>query len=139
MNADELARAVAGLLDRDLHAGYAIVKADNEAKFTLGVAYPADSIDAHGEFASAAELEKAAWSAIARRITAGVGHRPGTDDAGVIVESYIWRFDPIEVNGERINKGDWVLGCVWSEPAWALIKAGKLQGYSIQGVARVKE
>lgn len=141
MTLDDLAREIARLLDRDIHAGYAIVKAEarGEQRYTLGIAYPANEVDAHGEFASASALEQAAWSALGRGVTAGIQHRPGTDGAGRVVESYIWRAAETRIGDETVKPGDWLVGCLWSSEAWAAIKAGTLTGYSIQGVARVKE
>ncbi len=141
MNADELAREVAAVLDRDINAGYAIVKAEarGDQKYTLGVAYPANEVDAHGEFMSPDELERAAWSAIGRGISAGVQHRPGTESAGRVVESYIHRGPMMKIGDETVKPGDWLVGVIWSEPAWAAIRAGTLTGYSVQGLARTRE
>ncbi len=139
MTADDLAREVAGLLDKDIHRRYLVIKAGNEQKFTLGVAYPANEVDVHGDFATAQELERAAWSATARNISAGVGHQDGTDNSGVIVESYIHRGPVMKIGDETVKPGDWMLGVVWNERTWAKIKAGELTGYSIQGIAATRE
>jgi hypothetical protein len=78
---------------------------------------------------------KAAWRFLVRGAKVGLMHRSGTDGAGRVVESYIYRFDPTEYNGQNIEPGDWLLGVLWSDPAWADIKAGKITGFSIQGLA----
>ena len=119
----------------DTATKYEVVKAAADQQYTLGVAYPAREIDAHRDYASVDDVEKAAWRFLAKGGKVGLMHRPGTAGAGVVVESYIYRFDPVEYNGQRIEPGDWLLGVLWSDPAWADIKAGRITGFSIQGLA----
>jgi len=114
---------------------YTVVKATPDQQFTLGVAYPAKEIDSHGDFASAADVEKAAWRFLVKGAKVGLMHRQGTDGAGFVVESYIYRFEPTTYNGQSIEPGDWLLGVLWTDPAWADIKAGRITGFSIQGLA----
>lgn len=109
-----------------------IVKREDEQRYTLAVAYPANQIDAHGDFATAQDLEKACWDYNGR---VGLMHKDGTTGSGRAVETYIWRGAPQEIGGEAVNPGDWMLGVIWSEKAWAAIKKGELTGYSIQGYA----
>jgi hypothetical protein len=125
---------------------YAVVKADAERKYTLGVAYPASALrkpskDAHGDFATADELEGAAWDYMRRLRKAtdeglpGIQHAEGSGGAGEPVESYIYRGPRWKVADQVVEPGDWMLGVIWSDDAWQLIKSGKLTGYSIQGTA----
>jgi hypothetical protein len=114
---------------------YEVLKASPEQQYTLGVAYPAREIDSHRDYATVDAVEKAAWRFLVRGAKVGLMHRSGTDGAGRVVESYIYRFDPTEYNGQNIEPGDWLLGVLWSDPAWADIKAGKITGFSIQGLA----
>jgi hypothetical protein len=122
---------------------YRVVREDAAQRYTLGVAYPVDEIDSHGDFTDAAELEKAAWAfmrdVVANSDGAGVGtdHADGTDGAGVPVESYIYRGPEwVGENDELIAKdGDWLVGAVWSEDDWDRVKKGELTGWSIQGLA----
>jgi hypothetical protein len=125
--------------DEDSPIDYrAIVKAD-EQRYTLGVAYPANEVDAHKEFTDPIELEQAAWSAMARQMGIGIQHMDGTDGAGVVVESYIYRGPSWEMDGQTVKPGDWLLGVVWTPTAWQLIRSGQLTGYSIQGYAQTKK
>ena len=39
-------------------------------------------------------------------------------------------------NGCTVTKGTWLIGAILDEHSWALAKAGKLNGFSMQGVAR---
>lgn len=119
---------------------YFVIKEEEEKRYTLGVAYPANRVDAHGDYTTPEELEKAAWEFAKRiqegRASIGLMHLPGTEGAGTVVESYIYRGPTWEINGQVVQPGDWLLGVIWSEEAWKLIKAGKITGYSIQGMAR---
>lgn len=120
----------------------AVVKSVDESRYTLSVAYPADLADAavardgHRDFASPAEVEKAAWAYLQGSRGVGLHHADGTDGAGRVVESYIWRGDDWNVNGQVVKKGDWLVGIQWDEPTWAEIKKGRLNGTSMQGTAR---
>ncbi|MBX5477157.1 MAG: hypothetical protein IRZ18_08570 [Clostridia bacterium] len=119
-------------------ARYTVMKAAEEQHYTLGIAYPADRIDAHGEFTSAEELERTAWHWMAEHRLIGIQHEDGTTGHGVPVESYIYRGPDWEINGQTVRAGDWLLGVVWDDTAWDLIKRGVLKGYSIQGEAERK-
>lgn len=125
---------VADLVKAELN--YRLLKADAEQRYTLGVAYPANEVDAHKEFAKPEELESAAWAAMLRGIQVGVQHRPGSTGAGTPVESYIYRGPTWRVNGQEVTAGDWLLGVVWHESVWPLVKSGQIAGFSIQGYAR---
>ncbi len=120
-----------------------IVKSDTQ-QYTLGVAYPHDEVDAHGDFTDETELEAAAWNFmrnVIRKGATGTGtdHADGTDDAGDVVESYIWRGPDVEFgDGDDavvVKTGDWMVGVIWGDEAWQRIERGELTGYSIQGLA----
>lgn len=53
-------------------------------------------------------------------------------DGSYVVESYIAPAD-MDIAGEEIHKGDWLLGVVWSEEMFNKIKSGERTGYSIGG------
>lgn len=120
-----------------------VFKSSDERRYTLGVAYPATradvgkAADGFRDFASSCILEDAAWSYLRKGGRVGLDHRAGTDGAGTVVESYIWRGpDWPQENGYVVKAGDWLLGVLWSPEAWADIKAGKRTGFSPQGAAR---
>lgn len=113
-----------------------IVKAEEERRYTLAVAYPANEVDAHGATMTPEDLEQAAWDFLRKSRKIGLMHKAGTDGAGEVVESYIYRGPPWEINGERVEPGDWLLGVVWTPEAWELIRKGELTGFSIQGWGR---
>jgi hypothetical protein len=125
---------------------YRVVKQEEEKRYTLGVAYPVDELDSHGDYTDASELEEAAWRFMRQVIAkgrpgAGTDHAEGTEGAAQVVESYIYRGpDWLDEEGNLIAKaGDWLVGAVWSEEAWQRVKRGELTGWSIQGLASREE
>ena len=126
---------VAKTVAHQLH--YQVMKAtENERQFTLGLAYPANRLDAHGDFATPDQLERTAWQYMVQRRGVGLMHKSGTDGAGTVVESYIYRGPEWKIGEQVIKSGDWLLGVIWNDTAWKLIKAGDFKGFSIQGWAK---
>jgi hypothetical protein len=124
-----------------------VVKSDEECRYTLTVAYPADSADVSTardgfqDFASKGAVEKAAWSYMEHGRNIGLFHQDGTDGAGTLVESYIYRGPDWEVpapdgSHQVIKAGDWLIGVRWEPDAWNLIKSGEVTGVSMQGAAQ---
>lgn len=113
-----------------------------ELRYVLGVAYPANRVDGHGEFMTAEDVRRAAWEFI-QNPEIGLQHEDGTLGHARVVESYIWNFPDqtmtgVDGAGQTVHTGDWLVGAVFDEPTWAAIKAGKFTGWSIQGVAARK-
>jgi site-specific DNA-adenine methylase len=115
---------------------YRILRSEDERRYTLGVVYPVREVDAHGDYTTPAELERAAWEYMRKSRKVGLMHRPGTEGAGEVVESYIYRGPPWEINGQVVEPGDWLMGVIWREDVWPLIKEGQITGFSLQGWAR---
>ncbi len=120
-----------------------IVKSQSEQRYTLGVAYAANlpdvgrAADGFQDFVSTEELEKAAWTYLQKSGTVGLHHQEGTSGAGKIVESYIYRGpDWQQDNGYVVKSGDWLIGVVWNEEGWELVKSGTINGFSPQGKAK---
>lgn len=121
-----------------------VVKSVDERRYTLSMGYPAYSPDVavardgHLDFASDNEVEQAAWGYLAKGGEVGMHHADGTEGAGRIVESYIYRGPDWQVGEQVIKSGDWLIGTIWSQSAWDAIKAGEIQGTSMQGTAKRK-
>ena len=125
-----------------------VVKAQAEQRFTYGLCYPALKADsaraADGaiDFAKPSVIEAAAWSWMLKSRDLGLYH----DDTlggghAQIVESHIWRADPwvtkaADGSTVRIERGDWLIGCIWSPEAWDLVRKGLVTGFSMQGAAQ---
>lgn len=124
-----------------------VLKAVDERRYVLGLAYPAmradvgKAADGHRDFVAAETLEEAAWSWMAKGRNIGLGHADGTDGAGVVVESYIyrgpdWTVDTADGSTQVIKAGDWLVGTVFPPATWDAIKAGRFNGFSPQGSGR---
>ena len=120
-----------------------VVKAEKQ-RYTLGAVYAPGETDFHGDTMTEVELEKAAW-AFAQKdgLTGRVGlmHQSGTEKAGKVVESYVyrgpvWKFKDTSGVTQTITPGTWMLGVVWEPEGWNQIERGSVRGYSLQGVAR---
>ncbi|MGO9903484.1 MAG: XkdF-like putative serine protease domain-containing protein [Solirubrobacteraceae bacterium] len=130
------------------YAACRVVKTVAEQRYSLGLAYPAMRLDrsvasdGHIDFVSAGALEQTAWNWMSKEREIGLFHTKGTEGHATVVESYLWPADePWVIKGadgtvQRICKGDWLLGTVWDEHGWALVKAGLVNGWSPEGGAR---
>ena len=150
--AGNIAKAVANVGKRiadDTDEGLAacrVVKTTDERRYTLGVAYPANKADVgvagdgHIDFVGIQALEDAAWAFMRKGAQVGLYHRKGTDGAGTVVESYIYRGEPWHIKAADdtehvVMPGDWLVGVVWREDTWPLVKDGAVRGFSPQGGA----
>lgn len=125
-----------------------LVKAEEERRFTLCVAYPANradrsiAADGYRDFASPAAVEDACWSYMLKSRQVGLWHSPGedTNGAGAVVESYVyrgpdWHIVAKDGSEQIIKAGDWLVGIVWNPETWPLILKGQVGGISMQGKA----
>ncbi|PSA91492.1 terminase [Bacillus atrophaeus] len=114
-----------------------IAKEADEQKLVYGIVYEPDTVDAHGDFMTAAEIENAAHGFLkdAREIDKQHDFQGGV---GAVVESYVAPADFV-INGELIKKGSWVLVTKASEEVWEEIKKGEITGYSMAGIAETIE
>ncbi len=107
---------------------------DVEKRLFGTVIYKADTLDAHGAFITADNLQKAAHHFLMDFRKVMDGHKsPGLEKV-FIVESYL---APVEFEAfdHKINKGDWVgVFKVLDEEVWEKIKAGEIKAVSIEGV-----
>lgn len=129
-------------------AAVVVLKAAAERRFTLGVAYPANkpdvvvAADGHRDFASPDALEKTAWEWMSKHRDVNLFHRADTSGHATVVESYIyrgpdWRItSPVDGQAYVVKAGDWLLGTIWDEPGWELVKRGLVNGWSPEGGAR---
>lgn len=140
---------VVGMIGASLAAVIApdddVAKSAPEQQFVLGVAYQAGpdpkiakGLDGARDYFTEAELEKAAWSFMLNGQQHGMFHLDGTTGAARPVENFIYR-NPVPwivAPDLVVRKGDWCQGLLLDDKAWALHKAGKVNGLSPQGIAR---
>jgi len=130
-------------------AGPAIKSLDAK-RYTMAPLYPASPespsaahLDAHGDFATAEDLQQAVWDHVRKGDrTIRDQHRDGTA-IGEWVEIVSWPYEvtvPMtKADGTTVQKafapGTVFLGVVWNEDAWPSILSGARNGYSLGGVA----
>ncbi|USL05477.1 XkdF-like putative serine protease domain-containing protein (plasmid) [Bacillus anthracis] len=114
-----------------------ITKSEDEQKLVYGVVYEPGVADAHNDFMTAEEIEKAAHEFMKEAQNIDTQH-DFTAGAGEIVESYIAP-DDLEINGTTIQKGSWVIATKASDEVWEKIKKGEINGYSMAGTAEVED
>jgi hypothetical protein len=123
-----------------------LIKSDEERRYTLTVAYPANkpdrgvAKDGYRDFAGPGAIEDAAWGYLLKSPKVGLWHAEGTEGAGDVVESYIWRGPDWPVTAadgstQVVKAGDWLVGIRWTQETWPLVKEGRIGGVSMQGTA----
>ena len=123
-----------------------VVKSDDERKFTLMVAYPANSADVgiardgFQDFASPDAVEQACWSYMEKSRQIGGFHQDGTEGLGTLVENYVyrgpdWAIKAADGTDQVVKAGDWLWGVKWGDDGWNMIKSGEGCGASPQGAA----
>jgi hypothetical protein len=114
-----------------------ITKADDAQQLVYGIVYEPDVPDAHDDYMTAEEIEKAAHQFMkdARNIDTQHNFVSG---AGEVVESYVAPAN-FEINGETIAKGSWVLVTKATDEIWEQIQKGEITGYSMAGTAEAIE
>lgn len=113
-------------------------------RFVLGFAHQAGpdprirkGVDGRRDYFANDTLEKAAWRFMGSEKLVGTQHSDGTTGQAEIVESYIYRGPDWEIRPGVIAKsGDWLVGAILNEPAWAAYERGEFDGFSVQGRAR---
>jgi hypothetical protein len=120
-------------------------KAAPEKRLTLAPVYVPGTVDLHGEYTTAAELEKAvlSWNATGDR-TLRLQHQEGTV-AGEILSLFVWptpyEADVFDHRGilkakHRFNAGSAFSWVRWTPEAWQLVKSGQITGLSMGGSAK---
>ncbi|WP_144483269.1 XkdF-like putative serine protease domain-containing protein [Bacillus pumilus] len=112
-----------------------IAKADDAQRLVYGIVYEPNVADAHGDYMTPEEIEKAAHGFLkdAREIDKQHDFQGGV---GEVVESYIAPSD-FEMGDEMIKKGSWVLVTKASDEIWNQIQKGEITGYSMAGTADI--
>lgn len=119
-----------------------LLKAEPERRYTLMLAWPAlkpdvaKAADGRRDYARPEVIEETAWAWMAKSRSVGLYHEDGTEGHGTVVESYIYRGPAWQVRPDTLIKaGDWLIGTIWNDRAWALVRAGLINGMSPQGSA----
>lgn len=114
-----------------------IAKAQNEELMQgLYVVLEPDVVDAHGDTISADEIRKSCHNFNNSLAKANLFHLVNTDSFSV-VESFVAPV-AMELNGQILKAGTWLVNLQFSEALWEDVKADKFSGVSI-GAMGIKE
>jgi len=118
-----------------------IAKVATEQQLVYGIVYEPNVADAHQDYMTAAEIEKAAHGFMVR-YAHGLGDT-GTEHARIlrrdqlpIVESYLAPVD-FQLGDAKVTKGTWIMVAKAQDATlWASIKSGEYSGWSFEGMGR---
>lgn len=113
-----------------------IEKKEQDKQIVFGIVAEPDEVDSQRDTIREPVIEIAAHKWLARFQNRGVMHRRIVNSKIEIYESYIAPVD-FDIGGEHVKKGSWLLMYhILDDKLWALIKSGKLTGFSLGGVGR---
>ncbi len=112
------------------------VKKSLEKQMVYGIVYSPDQVDSQGEFATAAEIEKAAHGFMKGLKLLNVdAQHDFNPKAAYVAES--WLIKGAEPLFQDEPEGAWAVGIkVDDEKLWAQVKKGELAGLSMAGIAQ---
>lgn len=117
-----------------------IIKADTENHYITGVVYEPMTEDAHGNYMTEKEIEKAAYGFAKSGNKIDLQHNFETVEGASVVESWIAKCDTV-IEGNEIKKGTWLMTVELSgnDDVWSAVKKGDLTGFSMGGVGKYSE
>jgi len=110
----------------------------DEERYVFGVVLEPDAVDSQGDVYDEEAVKYASRYFMASRHRMGFMHDYVLeDDKYIVVDNYLAPVD-FSLEGATVKKGTWLLGViVTDEELWRQIKAGELNGFSIEGMATV--
>jgi hypothetical protein len=129
-------------VEASLQSIFDVKKTILDRGLVYGIVYEPYVVDAHGDWTTSEEIEKAAHDFLPRAVMS-VEHKDGSElDDVVVVESYIAPCD-FYVEGDKdafVTKGCWVLVTkVYGAELKKDLEDGIRMGYSLEGTARKVE
>lgn len=114
-------------------------KIDDDKQMVYGIVYAPEEVDTDGDFATAEEIEKAAYNFMRHRRTDKVDQQHDYNpDEGFVAESWILKSGDPVFPEEPV--GAWAVGIkVENSETWALVKSGEITGLSMAGEANRTE
>lgn len=111
-----------------------IIKVDGDSHYVTGVVYEPMVADAHDNFMTEAEIEKAAHWFMKNGDKIDIQHSFEEAEGLTVVESSVTKADQ-EIDGQAIKKGTWLMTVeVANDTVWEAIEKGEITGLSMGGV-----
>ncbi|MDA5561960.1 XkdF-like putative serine protease domain-containing protein [Exiguobacterium sp. MMG028] len=114
-----------------------LIKQDTHEQIVYGVVYEPDVVDAHGDYMSAQDIEKAAHVFLKEFRNIDKQH-DFTSKVGEVIESYIAPAD-FELGGQTVTKGTWMMAVKVVDDVWTGIQKGEFTGFSLAGYGNVEK
>ena len=121
----------------NVEADVKLLKRDEAQQIVYGVVYEPDVVDAHGDFMTADEIEKAAHVFLKEFRNIDKQH-DFTSKVGEVIESYIAPAD-FELGGQTVTKGTWMMAVKVVDDVWTGIQKGEYTGFSLAGYGNVEK
>lgn len=121
---------------------FPIIK-DVKKQIVYGVVYePSDATnpDAHGDYATSEEIEKAAHLFLEEYNNLNLMHASHLNNNNArVCESYIAPSD-FNINNQFVKKGSWIVGThILDKSVWELVEKGLLTAYSMEGTGKTSD
>lgn len=116
-----------------------ILKVDDATHYITGVVYEPLVEDAHGNFMTEQEIQKAAYWFAKNGDSVDLQHDFEAVEKVYVVENYVAPCD-MEISGEPITKGTWIMTVeVNNADVWEAVQKGEITGFSMGGVGKYSE
>lgn len=116
-----------------------IIKADQTHHFITGIVYEPMVEDSHGNYMTEEEITKAAHWFAKNGDKVDLQHTFESLDGVSVVETFVAKSD-MEIEGEKITKGTWVMTVEVPEgDIWKSVEKGEVTGFSMGGVGIYSE
>lgn len=113
-----------------------ILKVDKESHYVTGVVYEPMTADAHDNFMTEAEIEKAAHWFLKNGDKVDIQHSFEEANGLYVVESSVTKSD-CTVEEQEVKKGTWLMTVEVADPdVWSAIEKGEISGFSMGGVGK---
>ena len=111
-----------------------ILKVDADNHYVTGVVYEPNVADAHDNYMTEAEIEKAAHWFMKSGDKVDIQHSFEEVDGLTVVESWVAKSDS-QIEGQDIAKGTWLMTVeISNNEVWEAVEKGELTGLSMGGV-----
>ena len=120
-----------------VQSGGKFLKRNDTAHHVTGVVYEPLAEDTDGEFMTAEEIRKAAYSFAKNGNRVDVNHDFNSVDGVNVVESYIAPCDMM-IDGAVVKAGTWLMPAkIRNDDIWKSVATGELTGFSMAGRAKI--
>lgn len=116
-----------------------ILKVNDETHYITGIVYEPMVEDAHGNYMTEEEIQKAAYWFAKNGDQVDLQHSFEAVEGIAVVENYIAPSD-MQVGGTLVSKGTWMMTAEVINPeVWKAVQRGEITGFSMGGIGRYSE